>query len=183
MGNNRKSNGGLFGVKLTTNSGIFDLDRSRGRDNGGVSGLKRIFATPAENVDKYSGFWNMDGTKFQINGHSVTTSTPYSYQENYWVYPEPYQTFTETSRYFVASGTWDPHNCDGDNEMWAEGTPWDYGSDYSWVEFGSCPDLWVWEAYQVDGYYEWVYPSPYLDTRTVSGVSNVTTNYNIMAFF
>lgn len=172
----RKSNGGIVGKKSADNVGIRAL-YNKPRDNGGIIGPKIVSSDLQQNIGKTSGFWNATNFKIEVNGAYV--DTPYSYQETYWVYPSAYQEFVETSRYTVASGTWnpDPGGCP-DEPTWCCGYPWNYGSDWSWTYIG-CP--WYWESYQVNGYYQWVYPSPYQDTRTVSGTNR--TYYNVWTYF
>jgi hypothetical protein len=173
----KKSNGGLIGKKSTDNIGIRGL-YTKPRDNGGFVGIKRLSSNPDLNIGKTSGFWNASNFKVQPEGANTFVDTPYSYQENYWVYPEPYQEYVITSQYAVASGWWDPNNC-GYGGGWG-GEPWAYAS-WEWTCVGCCP--WEWTAYETSGYYQWVYPQPYIDTRTVSGTTRTYTYYPVWDYF
>ncbi len=175
----RRSNGGVIGAKINESSGIRSIYK-KPRDNGGIVGIKMINTDLQQNIGKTSGFWNATNFKVQPQGASTYVDTPYSYQEQYWVYPSPYEQFIETGRYTIASGTWNP---DGPEcgEYWTGGYPWNQGSDWSWTCVGCCP--WQWESYQTYGYYEWVYPQPYIDTRTVSGTTRTYTYYAVWDYF
>lgn len=173
----RRSNGGVIGKKINESAGVRSLYK-KPRDNGGIVGVKMLNTDLQQNIGKTSGFWNATNFKIQPQGASTYVDTPYSYQEQYWVYPEPYQAFVEQGRYAVASGWWDPNNC-GYGGGWG-GEPWGY-ANWDWTCVGCCP--WEWTAYEVYGYYEWVYPQPYLDTRTVSGTTRTYTYYPVWDYF
>ena len=174
----RKSNGGLIGKKNADNAGIRGI-YNKPRENGGLIGIRQISSDPNQNIGKTSGFWNATNFKVDPQGASTYVDVPYSYEETYWVYPDPYQELVGGYRYPVASGWWDPNNC-GYGGGWG-GEPWGY-ADWEWTCVGCCP--WEWTAYETaGGYYQWVYPPPYQSTRTVSGTTRNYTYYPVWTYF
>jgi len=180
----RWRNGGVRGAKIGTSSRILSADQPRGRGNGGIIGNRRIDSNLDNNVNKTSGIWDIDG--ITLVSHNVTTTE--TVDNSYYEYPPPYEDFAETSRSYLGGGyRWFP-GADATNcgmPTWPDGDMGGHsGSNLqrTWTQVGSvnCSG-WIFDVYQVNGYYYTVYPAP-IYHEVIENIQ-VTNTYSVWNYF
>ena len=185
-----RHNGNVRGSQAANTAVMFSVQLPRGRKNGSfMGGGDRLSVTPANNVDKQSGIWSING--MHLVDQDIVTTT---YQDNsYWTDPPPYQQFVETGRTAHATGPWYP-NCPAAQRPCGP-QPWGCGGNLrgtgspfglnTWTYIGpgsnGCADPWIYTTWNQQGYYRTVDPPP-VYTEQIDEV-NTTTTHTVWSFF
>tara|TARA_B100000214_G_scaffold215604_1_gene156639 strand:- start:178 stop:741 length:564 start_codon:yes stop_codon:yes gene_type:complete len=184
-----RHNGGYKGIKRTQSQGGFfnaAKGRIRGRSNGGFMGVEMRSADLQQNINKLSGIWPLHGTRFVVNGASITTTE--TVDNSYYRQDPPYQAFQQTGSTTLGGG----YKWNVSMDLAACGTvTWPQGSmgghtgsnlQRSWTKVGTqgC-DGWTFDVIQVSGYYYTVYPDP-VYVEQFDEVTT-TTEYNVWDWF
>lgn len=173
-------NGSIKGVKVTGTSGLIQsIGQPRGRKNGGIIGNDRLDTNLDNNVNKTSGIWDLGGL-VAVNHDIVTVQVT---DNSYYTSQPSYQAFQETSRTYAGGGyRWFPSAAsDGCGQpTWPDGSFSQYTRVWTQVGSVNCSG-WIFDIYDVQGYYYTVYPPPIYTEDIV--YTDITTTYKVWNFF